>query len=93
MCFPNSFCEAEPPLELWCVRQSLCSLKLILFINYSVAQREINERTYWPDLLAATDYLTTAQAASLHTDATELLKLLTSILKTAKSNIEPNVNY
>jgi four helix bundle protein len=52
----------------------------------SIAQKEINESMYWLDLLAATDYLTPTQANSLCTDAIELLKLLTAIIKTAKSN-------
>ncbi|RYY14472.1 MAG: four helix bundle protein [Cytophagaceae bacterium] len=59
----------------------------------SIAQKETNESLYWLDLLASTDYLIPAQAASLHTDAVELLKLLTSILKTAKSNLKPNINH
>ena len=52
----------------------------------SIAQKEINESMYWLDLLAATDYLAPAQARSPYTDAVELLKLLTAIIKTAKSN-------
>ena len=52
----------------------------------SIAQKEINESMYWLDLLAATDYLTSAQVGSICTDALELLKLLTAIIKTAKNN-------
>lgn len=52
----------------------------------AIAQKEINESLYWLELLEATDYLTPTQANSLRTDATELLKLLTSTLKTAKNN-------
>ncbi|GAA3978689.1 four helix bundle protein [Hymenobacter antarcticus] len=54
----------------------------------AVAQKEINETIYWLELLAATDYLTPEQAASLCIDATELLKLLTSSIKTAKNNLK-----
>jgi four helix bundle protein len=53
----------------------------------SIAQKEINESIYWLDLLAGTDYLSPAQANSLCTDAIELLKLLTAIIKTTKSNL------
>ena len=45
----------------------------------AIAQKEVNEALYWLDLLTATDYLTPKEAASLHADAAELLKLLTSI--------------
>jgi four helix bundle protein len=50
----------------------------------AIAQKEINEALYWLELLEATDYLTIPEAQSLRSDATELLKLLISSLKTAK---------
>jgi len=53
----------------------------------AIAQKEINETLYWVELLAATEYLTTAQSSSMLSDATELLKLLTTSIKTAKSTI------
>jgi len=53
----------------------------------AIAQKEINEALYWLELLEATDYLTLPEAQSLCTDATELLKMLTSSLKTAKTAI------
>jgi four helix bundle protein len=52
----------------------------------AIAQKEANETLYWLELLAATDYLTSDQFGSLHTDGLELLKMLTSTIKTAKSN-------
>ncbi len=52
----------------------------------AIAQKEINEALYWLELLASTDYLTANQARSLHDDAVELLKMLSSSIKTAKSN-------
>ena len=51
----------------------------------AIAQKEANESLCWLELLEVTDYLTPAQSLSLRTDATELLKLLTSTLKTAKN--------
>ena len=53
----------------------------------AVAQKEINETLYWLELLACTDYLTPKEADSLQTDALELLKMLTSTIKTAKANL------
>lgn len=54
----------------------------------AVAQKEINETLYWLELLAATDYLTAEQSESIQADAVELLKLLTSIIKTAQNNLK-----
>ena len=56
----------------------------------AVAQKEINETIYCLEMLAATDYLTLEQASSIQTDAIELLKLLTSTIKTAKNNLATN---
>lgn len=51
----------------------------------AIAQKEINETLYWLELLSATDYLTLEQFNSINSDAIEIIKLLTSILKTIKS--------
>ena len=39
-------------------------------------------------MLKATEYLDTKSFASIHADAVELLKLLTSIIKSAKLNLK-----
>ena len=49
-----------------------------------IAQKETNETLYWLELLQETDYLEAQQFQSLHQDATELIKLLTSIIKSSK---------
>lgn len=53
----------------------------------SIAQKEINETIYWLELLKETGYLTQEQFESINTDAIEIIKLITSIIKTTKSNI------
>jgi four helix bundle protein len=53
----------------------------------SISQKECSETIYWLDLLKETQYITESEFDSLHSDAVELLKLLTSILKTTKGNI------
>jgi four helix bundle protein len=53
----------------------------------SIAQKECSETIYWLELLKETDYITEAQFTSVQSDAVELIKLLTSILKSAKVNI------
>lgn len=54
----------------------------------AIAQKEINETIYWLELLTGTDYLTTEQFESINTDAVELIKMITSIIKTTKSNLK-----
>jgi len=49
-----------------------------------IAQKEINETIYWLELLNASDYLTIQQFESINTDAVEIIKLITSSIKTAK---------
>ena len=53
----------------------------------AIAQKEINETLYGLELLFKTDYLNQQEYNSLSIDATELLKLLTSIIKATKANI------
>jgi four helix bundle protein len=52
----------------------------------AIAQKEINETIYWLELLKETDFLTDEQFESVNEDAVELIKLLTSIIKTTKLN-------
>jgi len=52
-----------------------------------IAQKEINETLYWLELLKATDYLTTEQFEDINTPAVEIIKIITTIIKTTKSNI------
>lgn len=54
----------------------------------AIAQKEINETIYWLELLQATTYLTKEQFESIHTDAVEIIKLLTSIIKTMQNNMK-----
>ncbi len=53
----------------------------------SIAQKEINETLYWLELLCATDYICKSQFESLNADAVEIIKLITTIIKTVKTNI------
>ncbi len=53
----------------------------------AIAQKEINETIYWLELLKKTDYLKTDEFESLNTDAVEIIKLLTRIIKTTKASI------
>lgn len=50
----------------------------------AIAQKEINESIYWLELLKETNYLSFKQFESVNNDAIEIIKLITSIIKTAK---------
>ncbi len=52
----------------------------------AIAQKEINETIYWLELLKETNFLSQEQFESINADAIELIKLLTSIIKTTKLN-------
>ena len=57
------------------------------FINkMSIALKEANETEYWLMLLKDSDYLDEKTFASIHKDCDELIRLLVSIVKTAKEN-------
>lgn len=51
--------------------------------KYSIAYKEAQETIYWLDLLYETDSIDAQQHASLHTDCTELAKMLYASLKTS----------
>lgn len=53
----------------------------------NIALKEAEESEYWLELLHRTDYLTDAEMKSIFPQCNELTKLLTSIVKTAKSNL------
>jgi len=52
----------------------------------AIAQKEINESIYWLELLKETDYISKEQFESINKDAIEIIKLITSIIKSAKAN-------
>ena len=52
----------------------------------SIALKEANETAYWIDLLADSSFLKKTEYSSIKADSEELLKLLTSIIKSLKAN-------
>lgn len=70
------------------IRESEHSESKLDFIHkLSISQKEINETIYWLELLVRTEYLTKEQFDSINNDAIELIKIITSSIKTAKTNI------
>ncbi|MBK3518427.1 four helix bundle protein [Carboxylicivirga marina] len=55
--------------------------------KFAIAQKECNETLYWLQLLIATKYISETAFNKLEHDAIELLKLITSIIKSSKANL------
>lgn len=53
----------------------------------AIAQKECNETLYWLELLKETGFITAQEFETIYADATELMKLITSIIKSAKAKI------
>ena len=62
--------------------------KLDFIHKLAIAQKEINETIYWLELLNAMDYLKLEAFNSLNIYAVEILKLITSSIKTTKANLK-----
>jgi four helix bundle protein len=56
----------------------------------AIAQKEINETIYWLVLMHDNDFLSDVAFTSIHSDAVELIKILTAIIKTAKLSLKTN---
>lgn len=56
--------------------------------KFAIALKEANETEYWILLLRETEYLSPKESDSILNDLTELLKLLTSIIKTTKKTLK-----
>lgn len=52
-----------------------------------IGLKEANEINYWLELLDATEYINKRMFDSMKKDATELLKMLVTSVKTAKSRL------
>ena len=50
-----------------------------------IARKELNETLYWLELLLQTEYITQTEYNSLSADAIEIIKILTTSIKTAKN--------
>jgi len=50
-----------------------------------VARKELNETLYWLELLLQTEYITQTEYDSLSANAIEIIKILTTSIKTAKN--------
>jgi len=53
----------------------------------SISQKELNESIYWLELLKETDFITDSQFQNINDDSVEIMKIITSIIKSAKRNM------
>ena len=71
------------------VRESINAQSRPDFLNkLNIALKEAGETEYWLDLLHTTNYLDEKQFESLEVDCVELIKLLTTIIKSIKQKKE-----
>lgn len=60
-----------------------------IFLNkMNIALKEANETEYWLMLLKDSDYIDEKSFNSIHTDSVELIKLLSSIVKSTKETLK-----
>lgn len=71
------------------VREALNAESKADFIHkLAIAQKEADETCYWLELLNETEYITENEFSSIHTDATELRKIIRSIILSTKQNLK-----
>ncbi|AMD84085.1 four helix bundle protein [Capnocytophaga haemolytica] len=71
------------------VREAECAESREDFIHkLSIGYKEMNETVYWLELLFECEYISEKEYESIDVEATELIKLLASSLKTARMNKE-----
>jgi four helix bundle protein len=56
----------------------------------AIAQKESNETIYWLELLKETEYISDKEFESVNTNAVEIIKMITSSIKTAKKSLTTN---
>ncbi|MCL2435583.1 MAG: four helix bundle protein [Lentimicrobiaceae bacterium] len=76
------------------VREAEHSESIADFIHkMAIAQKEINETIYWLELMMETEYISTKEFENINTNAIEIIKMITSSIKTAKSNRPPPTTH
>ena len=69
------------------IREAEYSESKVDFVHkLGIARKELNETIYWLELLEATEYITSKDFKGINADAIEILKMLTSSIKTVKNN-------
>jgi four helix bundle protein len=66
---------------------SFAESKLDFIHKYGISQKECNETIYWLKLLCRTNYISQKEFESMAIDATELMKIITASIITAKKSL------
>ena len=75
------------------VREAECAETTKDFLHkLAIAQKEINETIYWLALLKETDYLESHYYQSINVDTIEIIKILTSVIRSTKQNVTKHSN-
>ena len=70
------------------IREAVVGQTTPMFIaKLNIALCEANETEYWIDVLNATEYLANNEIQTLKEECVELIKLLTSIIKKTRENL------
>ena len=73
------------------IRESIYAQSRKDFINkLSIALKEAGETDYWLEVICSTEYLTREEYDSMKADNDEIIKLLTSIIKSTKNQEQKN---
>lgn len=71
------------------IREALNAQSKMDFIHkLSISQKECDETIYWLELLYQTEYISKVEFETLHSQATELLKIIRSIIITTKNRLQ-----
>lgn len=70
-----------------CREASRAQSKADFIAKMNIALKEADETCYWLELLHETDYISSCEFDSIYSDADGLVRLLVSIIKTAKTNL------
>jgi len=69
------------------VREALNAESSADFVHkLAISQKECDETCYWIELLHETNYINNEEFNSIHNDASELLKIIRSIILSSKNN-------
>ena len=69
------------------IREALNAQSKMDFIHkLSISQKECDESLYWLELLKDTKYLSQEEFSPIHSQTTEVLKIIRSIILTSKKN-------
>ncbi len=70
------------------IREKNAQSKADFISKMNIALKEADETAYWLELLVETEYINKNQFDNIYSDCNELIRILTSIIKSIKVNSE-----